>query len=325
MEIYKKILVTGGAGMIGSNITKRLSARGHELTILDDLSAYPFDYAHVFGSAHLPNTTLIQKSILDATALESAMTGVDAVIHAAAYADVGACVRNHDIDFEINVRGTDMVLESALKHGIKKLVFVSSASVYGENTTGVFTETDPAFPISTYGNSKLWGERQSVLFNDLYGMPTAAVRYFSVYGSPQVPKEGSHSWCVAIFAMLALKKKPITIFGDGSQVRDFTHVSDIADATIRALDRSEANGKIMNVGTGARTTIKTIAEKVTALCGNVPILYKPHPKGDPHGGHANTDLMKKVLDWSPKVSLDEGIEEYCTWIKNNQNLIPEWL
>ena len=325
MNAYHKILLTGGAGMIGSNIAKKLSAQGKEIVILDDLSAYPFDYATVFGTRGLANTTLIQKSILDADALEGAMKGVDAVIHAAAYADVGACVRNHDVDFEINVRGTDMVLESSLKHKVKKFVFVSSASVYGENESGVFTETDPTFPISTYGNSKLWGERQTILFNDLYGMPGAAVRYFSVYGSPQVPKEGSHSWCVAIFAMLALKKKPITVFGDGSQVRDFTHVTDIADATIRALERDEANGKITNVGTGTRTTIKTIAEKVTALCGEVPILYKPHPQGDPHGGHADTVLMQKILDWKPTTNLDDGIAEYCAWLKGHTELIPDWL
>jgi len=204
-------------------------------------------------------------------------------------------------------------------------VFVSSASVYGENGKTIFSERDACFPVSTYGNSKLWGEHQALLFNQLHDLPTAAVRYFSVYGSPQVPKEGSHSWCVAIFAMLILNKMPIKIFGNGTQVRDFTHVSDIAEGTILALERDEATGYALNIGTGKPTQIGTVAAKLFEQLGSTPINYEPHPKGDPFGAYADTKLMKSILNWEPSMSLDDGIKEYCNWVRQNTHLIPDWL
>lgn len=321
----KTVLVTGGAGTIGSNIVKKLITRKYKVIVLDDLSAYPFDYLKEYGVGSMKNVEFVQGSILDTTLLNIVIRKADAVIHAAAYADVGACIRNFDIDFNVNVLGTELVLAAAKAKRVEKLVFVSSASVYGENSNLVFSEGDPTVPISTYGNSKLWGERQTMLFNRLYGLPTTAVRYFSVYGSPQVPKKKSHSWCVAIFAMRIMKQKPIILFGDGTQIRDFIHVSDVAHATVLALEKKETTGQVFNIGTGSPISIKEIAEKVMTRLGETSIEYKPHPSGDPKGGYADTKLMKALLGWEPTITLNEGIQEYCEWIKNHKHLIPKWL
>ena len=324
----KKILVTGGAGMIGSHISSKLQKRGARVVILDNFMAYPFDYSVEFGT-RLKDIEIIDGSIMDRNLVSDIMKDTDIVIHAAAYADVGASVRNYDIDFQVNVVGTEIVLEEAKKANVEKFTFVSSAAVYGEETSDsrepIFSENQRCKPISTYGNSKLWGETQTQLFSKLYGMSTTLVRYFSVYGSPQVPKEGSHSWCVAIFSMLAMKGKDITVFGDGKQIRDFTHVSDIAEGTVLATLNPSTDGKIINIGRGKPTEIISIAEKIIHRIGKVDIKFKPRPPGDPIGGYADVERMKKLLNWQPKVSIDEGIDEYCDWVKDNKHIVPEWI
>lgn len=323
--IKKKYLITGGAGMIGSNIVKKLCLRGHDVTVLDNLSAYPFDYLNEFGVGKNKDVNFINGSVLNKNLVNTLVKNSDIVIHAAAYADVGACVRNYDVDFENNVVGTFNVLDAAKKQEIEKIIFVSSASVYGSGNSKIFRENQALAPISTYGASKLWGETEAKLFYSLYNVPTVSLRYFSVYGSPQTPKEGSHSWCVAIFAMLAKKNKPITINGKGDQIRDFVHVSDIAEATILASEKESAIGHTINIGTGKPTTINAIAKNIFKYFDEVPMLYKPLPSGDPMGGYADITLMKKLLNWEPETSLDEGIKEYCHWLENHQHLIPTWL
>ena len=124
--------------------------------------------------------------------------------------------------------------------------------------------------------------------------------------------------------MLAKKGKPITIFGDGNQIRDFTHVSDIAESVVRSIDKDSTNGKFFNSGTGKPTTVNDIVKYVFENIDEVPIQYKPHPKGDPLGGYSDVTLMKKYLNWEPEISLDEGIKEYFEWLANHEHIIPEW-
>jgi len=159
----------------------------------------------------------------------------------------------------------------------------------------------------------------------LYKLPTTSIRFFSVYGSPQIPKKGSHSWAVAIFGALAKKDKPITVFGDGNQIRDFTHVSDIAESVVLSTEKESTNGKFFNVGTGKPTKINDIVEKIFQHVKTVPINYKPYPPGDPIGGHADTTLMKKLLNWEPQITLEQGIKEYFEWLDTHEHIIPEWV
>ncbi len=321
----KSILVTGGAGCVGSNIVKKLDKRGAKITVIDNLSAYPFDYLHEYGVGNMESVKFVKGDINNHELISGLIKDNDVVIHAAALADVGACIKNPHDEFQTNVRATQNILEICKKEEIQKFIFISSASVYGEPKGQIFKESDACFPVSNYGLSKYWGEQQTKLYNDLYGLPTTSIRFFSVYGSPQTPKQGSHSWAVAIFSMLAKKGKPITVFGDGNQIRDFTHVSDIAESVVRSIDKDCTNGKFFNSGTGKSTTVNEIVKYVFENIKQVPIQYKPYPKGDPLGGYADISLMKKYLDWEPEISLEHGIKEYFEWLANHENVVPDWI
>lgn len=311
--------------MIGSNIVKKLVKRGSSVTVLDNLSAYPFDYLSEYGIKDAKNVNFIKGNVTNTKLVNSLIKNMDVVIHAAALADVGACVRNPVLEHKMNVSATNNMLEVSKQNNLEKFVFVSSASVYGVPKNKIFKEDQPCFPISNYGLSKYWGEQQSRLYFELYGLPTTSLRFFSVYGSPQVPKKGSHSWCVAIFGMQTKKHKPITVYGDGNQIRDFTHVSDIAESVILSAEKKSTNGKFFNVGTGKPTTINTIVEKIFGRADKVDVNFKPYPPGDPLGGYADTTLMQKLLNWKPKLTLDNGMDEYFQWLDQNEHLIPNWL
>ena len=321
----KKILVTGGAGTVGCNIVKKLVDRNADVTVVDNLSAYPFDYLKDYGVGDISAVNFVKGDITDKTLMDDLIQKQDIVIHAAALADVGACVRNPEIEFQTNVVSTQGILEASKKNNIEKFIFISSAAVYGMGNRGIFKETDPCFPVSNYALSKYWGEQQTKLYYDLYDLPTTSIRFFSVYGSPQIPKQGSHSWAVAIFGALAKKGKPITVFGDGNQIRDFTHVTDIAESVVLSTEKNSTNGKFFNVGTGKPTKINEIVEKVFQNVDPVQINYKPYPAGDPIGGYSDTTLMKKLLNWEPEMTLENGIKEYFDWFSEHEYLVPSWV
>lgn len=321
----KTILVTGGAGTVGSRIVEKLSKKYTEVIVLDNLSAYPFDYLNEYGIGKIENVEFVKGDILDKQLITNLVKKSNVVIHAAALADVGACVRNPSLEFEMNVLATQNILDACKEHNIEKYVFASSAAVYGEGVDKVFKEDQPCFPVSNYALSKYWGEQQARLYYELYEVPTTSIRFFSVYGSPQIPKKGSHSWAVAIFGALAKKNKPITVYGDGNQIRDFTHCSDIAQSVVLSIEKSSTNGKFFNVGTGKPTTVNEIVEKVFENVGKVPINYKQYPKGDPLGGYADTTLMKKYLNWEPEITLEQGIREYFQWLSEHEHIIPDWV
>ncbi len=321
-----KVLVTGGLGMVGSSIVRLLSEAGAVTTVMDNGEAYPFDYGRRYGGLE-SSSHFIAKDIRDYSAVARAVQGQEFVVHAAAYADVSASIRDYREDFECNVLGTMNVLESALKGSVQRVLYVSSASVYGAGgfSTTTFRETDRLDPISTYGNSKLWGEGQSRLFASLYGLNTTCVRYFSVYGPPQVPKPGSQSWCIAIFAMQAMCGVPMTVMGDGTQIRDFTYIDDIVEGTLRGLASPATVGKTYNLGTGQSTRVVDAAQRIAETLGSGEIEFMGRPKGDPEGGHADTDRIEDLLGWRPRISLAEGIQRYLNWLKENRDLIPEWI
>ena len=320
----KRILVTGGAGIVGSTIVKKLTSKNANVTVIDNLSAYPFDYLHEYGVGTIESVNFIKEDIRNYEIIQKLIEDSDIVVHAAALADVGACVRNPHFEFETNVSATQNILEACQKNNVEKFIFISSASVYGEGISRILKEDQPCFPISNYALSKYWGEQQSKLYNDLYGLPTTSIRFFSVFGSPQIPKQGSHSWAVAIFGILAKKGKPITVYGDGNQIRDFTHVSDIAESVVLSIENKLTNGKFFNVGTGKPTTVNQIVDEVFKYVDKVPVNHTPRPPGDPRGGYSDNTLMKSLLDWEPKISLEEGIKEYFLWLNEHEYLIPEW-
>jgi UDP-glucose 4-epimerase/dTDP-L-rhamnose 4-epimerase len=325
------VLVTGGCGHIGSFVVRKLIQRkAAHIRIIDHLSAYPFNQLDVFCKDVLADDRVefIKGDIADRETIKRVIQGVDVVFHLAAYADVAATIYNPDEDFRSNIIGTYNVLKASLEAGVKRYVFASSASVYGDQQSSKFKEDMKPNPLSTYANSKLWGEIQARLFYTLYELPTVSLRYFSVYGPLQIPKPRSHSWVVAIFLMRAINGYPLIVFG-GGQIRDFIHVEDVAEATVRAAEKSGIEGDVINVGTGKPTRIDDLAIIVKSLVKDelgidIEIKYGPRPKGDPLGGYSDTEKMRRSLELEPR-PFEQGLRQTLEWIKHNKHLIPSYV
>ncbi|MFD0229295.1 NAD-dependent epimerase/dehydratase family protein [Streptomyces hirsutus] len=347
----RTVLVTGGAGLIGSRITGYLRQIGARPIALCTLDAYPrHTYRDLFDVdpsapdvivGNIQNPSLVKKVVAEA----------DYVIHAAALADVAACTRKPMAAIHNNITGTQVLLDAvAACERIRRLVFVSSASVYGngnpddwarpcdeyrtvrallESVYGrvppQFHEHAPLRPMSVYGNTKAWGETQAALTLGAVGTSYTIVRYFSVYGDPQVIKENSHSWVVAWFATRAALGLPLHLNGGGHQIRDLVHVDDIATATVRALVSPRAHNETLNIGTGSPTSIRKVADLVTARYPGTRLVETPMPPGDPLGGYAATRHMETVLGWRPTITVEEGVARYAGWLGRTPAAIPGWL
>lgn len=333
------VLITGGCGHIGSFIVRKLLRRNvASVKILDNLSAYTFNQVEHFCRDILADdrVTLIKGDVADREIVRVAINNVDVVFHIAAYADVAATIYNPDEDFRTNIIGTYNVIKHSREAGVKRYVFASSAAIYGNQNSSdasspiKFREDMKPNPLSTYANSKLWGENQARLFYELYGLETVSLRYFSVYGPLQIPKPRSHSWVIAIFLMRAINNKPLRVYG-GGQVRDFIYVEDIAEATVRASEIEGIAGEVINVGTGRPTRIDDLAKMVKNLVEEgleglkVKIEYSERPRGDPLGGYADISKMSKLLNFQPKISLEDGLRKTLEWILENREKIPTYI
>jgi nucleoside-diphosphate-sugar epimerase len=312
----KKCLVTGGAGFIGSHIVKRLFHEGvEEVVVLDNFVSGRED---LLGEI-LSKVELIKGDIRDAELVEKVMEDVDVVFHEAAQADVPASLRVPVLDFEVNGIGTLNVLRAALKNDVERVVYASSASVYGNIVVSPedrrFIESGALSPLSPYAASKVSGEMLCTAYYHSFGLKTTSLRYFSIYGPGEIPKKNSYSLVVSIFVPQAIQGLGMVIFGDGNQVRDFTHVDDVAYVNLLAAVKSESVGKVINVGTGKATTIKSLAMMIKRLVKDVPYNYGPRPKGDPLGGYADTNRLKQIIGYVPEIELQEGITEYADWYR----------
>ncbi|MEV5434111.1 NAD-dependent epimerase/dehydratase family protein [Streptomyces sp. NPDC052701] len=325
------VAVTGGFGLVGSRIVHKLRAIGATPLAVGRLDAYGSPVSCVFRISPA-DSDVIAGDITDSALMDHVVGRADYVIHAAALADVAECTRNPGAALQANIQGTQTVLDAAARHSatLKRLVFVSSASVYGvgagSTTVGArFSEEDPLRPASVYANTKLWGEYQTALTLGGAGSSYTVVRYFSVYGEPQVVKENSHSWVVAWFAMRAALGLPLHLNGGGRQVRDFVHVDDIAEATLLAAVTDRADRATVNIGTGRATSIRQVADLVRHHYPAAQILDTPRPEGDPLGACADITRMREVLDWAPRVDIETGVRRYLHWLERTPEAIPAWL
>jgi nucleoside-diphosphate-sugar epimerase len=318
-----RVLVTGGCGLIGSRIGRALSRYGAHAIALDTMDAYPFDYAEAFGAADAYRE-VVRGDVADLTTVRAVARGTDYVIHAAAYADVAACSSNVGESTRTNVLGTQAVLGAVTEARPSRFVYVSSASVYGNGprpgTRQRWSEDTSTEPISVYANAKLWGESQTRLQLTAAGVEHVGLRYFSVYGEPQVPKPNSHSWCVAWFGMYAALGLPLPLNHAGRQIRDFIHVDDVAEATVRALVAPDIAGRVVNVGTGVGTPVADIASLVAAEFPGVRTVVSPGSADDPMGGFADTTLMHRLLRFTPTVPLEDGVRRYLRWLSGSDLL-----
>ena len=258
----KKVLVTGGAGFIGSHICEELVHQGAIVTSIDDYSAgKEKNHAHLAGC---PNFTAVHKSVTDTDGMDNLFKGIDTVFHNAA-SKKNVCLLDPKKDLRVNGEGTLNLLEYAKKHGVRKFVHASTGSVYGEPVSFPTDENHQLRPVSYYGVSKLAGERYVDVFCRLYGIDTTILRYFHVYGPRQESNE--FGGVVSIFLRNILERKNLTIFGDGSQLRSFTWVKDLVQANLSAAQNPKAKGKVYNVASGIQVSITDLAKNMIEVMG----------------------------------------------------------
>lgn len=294
-----KILITGGAGFIGSHIAELYQEKAGEIRVLDNLRT---GYRHnLDGLKH----TFIEGSITDRELVKKAVDGVDYVFHLAALVSVPESMAKPGECVDINVHGLLNVLEEATAAGVKKLVFASSAAVYGDNPTVPKTEGMIPEPKSPYAITKLDGEYYLGMFQQEGRLETAAIRFFNVFGPRQDPK-GAYAAAVPIFIEKAVRNEDITVYGDGAQTRDFIYVKDIAGALSFAVETPGVTG-VFNAGYGGQITINGLAERIIGSAGSSSkVLHGPERAGDVKHSRASADKLR-AAGWIPSHTLEEGL------------------
>ncbi len=306
-------LVTGCAGFIGSHLSERLVADGHAVLGLDAFSDYyppPLKEGNLAGLLGRPGFRLVRGSLLELD-LARVLDGVDVVFHLAAQAGVRpSWGRAFQVYTDSNVLATQRLLEAARGRTLRRLVYASSSAVYGRSELPM-REESPTRPLSPYGVSKLAAEHLCGLYAEAYGLPTISLRYFTVFGPRQRPDMAFHRFIRALRA-----GRPIPVFGDGRQTRDFTFVADIVDATCRAADAPAPPGEVVNVAGGSRVELRAAIGELERLTGRTAVIEAATgaPGEMPHT-YADIRRAAERLGWSPKTALAEGLREEIAWIE----------
>jgi len=293
-----KILISGGAGFIGSHLVDALIEKGHEVLVIDNLSTGKKENLN-------PKAKFFNLDLRDFEKIKPIFEGVDFVFHLAALPRVPLSVARPRETNEINITATLNALVAAKDAKVKRFIYSSSSSVYGTGNDLPLEENMTASPISPYALQKYVGELYCRIFSsDLYNLPTVSLRYFNVYGLRQ-PEEGSYVPVIGLFLTQKKKGLPLTITEDGKQTRDFTHVSDVVNANILAMESDRVGrGEAINIGAGENCTVNKIAE----LIGG-ETKYIPARPGDIRDTLADISLAKELLGWEPKITLEQGVKE----------------
>jgi UDP-glucose 4-epimerase len=290
------MLVTGGAGFIGSHLVQALLDRGYKVRVLDNITT---------GKAERIDrrAELVREDIREGALIGPFFQGVDCVLHTAALPRVPLSIENPLETHMVNVVGTINVLLAARNAGVRRLVFSGSSSVYGDQAHLPLKEGMRPNPLSPYALQKLAGEQYTGLFHRLYGIETLTLRYFNVFGRGMAT-EGAYLTVIGAFLQARKEGRPLTIYGDGEQTRDFTHVSDVVRANLLAIDAKIADGRAINIGLGRSVSVNWIAKKLKG-----PIVYRPARAGDVRHTLADHTVAKEVLGWRPQVTTEQGIDE----------------
>jgi UDP-glucose 4-epimerase len=307
-----RALVTGGAGFIGSNLVGLLLSQGCEVTVLDDLSS-----GYEKNLEPFPAVRFIRGDVRDAAAVHQAMSDAPRyVFHLAASVGNARSIEDPIADAEVNHVGTLRVLEAARDAGVAKLVFSSSAGIFGELKTIPIREDHPAEPRSPYGVSKLAAEKQCLAHAHLYGLDVVCLRYFNVYGVNQ--RYDLYGNVIPIFAHRLLRDEPLIIYGDGEQTRDFANVRDVANANYRAA-LTPGVGGAFNIGSGTRVTINELVRLMEeAFQTKTSVEYTDPRPGDVRDSLADISAARSSFGYEPEVTLSEGLREYARWIREQQ-------
>jgi nucleoside-diphosphate-sugar epimerase len=297
--IFMKYLVTGGAGFIGTNIVKKLLSDGHEVVIIDDYSGGKKE-ERIQADAEY-----IEGDIRNPEDLDKACQGVNGIFHLAALPRVTYSVEEPWKTHDVNVNGTLQVLLAAKRNGVKRVVFSSSSSTYGAEENELLKEDGKVkMPISPYALHKFMGEHYCRLFAELYGIETASMIYFNVYG-PYFDPEGAYALVIGKFIKQVKEGEPMTVCGDGEYYRDYTHVDDVVNANILAMTSDKVGkGETFNIGCGRPTTVN---ELVKIIGGDH--VFVPERPGDPRFSGADNTKAKEILGWEPTIKLEDGIAD----------------
>jgi UDP-glucose 4-epimerase len=308
-----KYVVTGGAGFIGSHIVEELAKQQHEVVILDNLFSGKMENIAPFLAKE--NVYFVNGSITDLPLLKKTFEGADGIFHEGAIASVPRSIANPLATNEANVTGTLNVLIAARDCGVRKVLFASSSSVYGNTPTLPKREDMTPSPLSPYAVSKLAGEQYIRVFSEVYGLKTVALRYFNVFGPRQDPKS-QYAAVIPNFITAILDHRSPVIYGDGEQTRDFTFVKDVVQANIRAME-SEAQG-VFNVAYCKRINLKELAAVIMGATGiSVPLRYDPPRSGDVKDSLADITRARDAFGYVPEYTVRSGLKETIAWYQKS--------
>ena len=304
----KKVLVTGGAGFIGSNLVAELIREGNDVTVLDN-----FTTGFRSNLDPMPMVHIVEGDVRDRNEVEEAMQGVEVVFHLAASVGNKRSIDDPVTDAAVNVLGTVNILEAARKHGVRKIITSSSAGIFGELKTLPIKEDHPVEPDSPYGCTKLCEEKLCLAYSKLYPIDVICLRYFNVYGPNQ--RYDAYGNAIPIFVFRMLRGETLYIYGDGEQTRDFVHVIDVVRANILAADSHGVSGAF-NIASGTSITVNSLVSLITkdqnSLSG---IEHTDKRPGDVLHSLADITLANKTFGYAPVISISEGIESYIEWAK----------
>lgn len=314
-----KILITGGAGFIGSNLAHYMVRNGcGKVRVLDNLSTGFYD--NISGLINAPGFEFIEGDITNYDTALKATEGIDIILHHAALGSVPRSIKNPVATNEVNVSGFLNMLTAAKENKVKKFIYASSSSVYGDDATMPKTEDKTGNLLSPYAVSKKTNELYADVFSKVYGMKCIGLRYFNVFGPRQNPS-GAYAAVIPIFITHLLEGKEVNIFGDGETTRDFTHVYNVINANLCAI-KSElpAGHKVFNIAFGGTVSLNDLFSKIAGqlnLPGSRPV-YLPERMGDIKNSYANISLAKELLHYKAVVTLEEGLKDAIGWYTANR-------
>jgi UDP-glucose 4-epimerase len=307
----RQVLVTGGAGFIGSHLAEALVQRGERVRVIDDFSSGKrTNLAHIDAPIEV-----VEGSILDGETLDRAVAGVELIFHEAAIPSVPRSIAAPVASHQANATGTLLVLEAARRHGVKRVVYAGSSSAYGETPTLPKVETMPTAPLSPYAISKLTGEQYCQVYARVFGVETVVLRYFNVFGARQDPAS-QYAAVIPRFVTAALSGKRPVIFGDGSQSRDFCFIDNVVEANLLAAEAQGAPGRVFNVACGEATDLNQVVRLIEEALGvRVEPQYEPARAGDIKHSLADISAARSVLGYTASVRFVEGLRRTIEWYK----------
>jgi len=315
-ERPSSILVTGGAGFIGSNLTEALLRKGHRVRVLDNFSTGK--RANLILDETYPSLEIVEGDIRDFALCQKAMKGMEYVFHQAALASVPQSVEDPLTANAVNVEGTLNVLLAAKSEKVRRFIYASSCAVYGDDPILPKREDMVPVPLSPYALQKYIGERYGRLFSQLYGLETVALRYFNIFGPKQDPNSIYSAVIPRFIDALTDERSPI-VFGDGEQSRDFVYIDNVVQANLLAMFAKQLYGEVINIGCGKKTSLNRLLDVLKEILGSkVSAIYQEARKGDIRESLADIQKGKEILNYKPQVGIEAGLKMTVDYFKRQR-------